>query len=703
MAMNGSLNVICTTATGTENYADGICADGAGSEITITGLTDMVAKGQQNASAIGALSGAKVTVEGSGAINVTAAEKVGSAIYGQYENSETKVTGITDINVNVGTNGSGIISTDMGAVLVKLQGNINVVAGQSAKAIVVGDFSSANKYKKDDPSTTTVIGIGTTPSTISAQGGTFSALLFLDNGGTINVENISGTEALTNENAFAIAAGEEGGTVNMTKTALGGNVIYDASNSVAGKANNLNVNIDAASLLIGQAKVKNNDSSKDAKININNAGWWTVTDNSAVSTLENNGIVELQPISGGYANLQAAVLKGNGNYRINTDLANNTGNTITVGNGNNAVVNLQVAYDPVYKTLDWNSITGNNYQVLTMNNGSLEVNSAPTDYGAYRFTPAIVNNGNNTWNINGFKRGASESTMTAADAKAVVNELWLMDTNSLSKRLGDLRLDTAGDDGVWARFQRNNSKLKGDRLAQLNANLFQAGYDKKFSRKNGSTYWGLAVDHIDGKGSYERGGGDVKATSVALYNTWLGDSGHYYDIVLRQGHYSNDYKLIDISNNTSEADYGTNATTLSGEYGYRKHLKNGTYIEPQAEMIYGHLSGSDYTAAATGTKYQVHTDAANHFIARLGIAAGRETKHGNYYAKASYYHDFAGGGSISFDGYDYERDTANNWAELTLGGDVKLGRNCRAYGEISKYFGDVRNSLNYDIGVRWNF
>ncbi len=156
--------------------------------------------------------------------------------------------------------------------------------------------------------------------------------------------------------------------------------------------------------------------------------------------------------------MQATVLKGNGNYRITTDLANNTGNTITVGTGSNAVVNLQVAYDPVYKTLDWNSITGNNYQVLTMNNGSLEVNSAPTDYGAYRFTPTIVNNGNNTWNINGFKRGASESTMTAADAKAVVNELWLMDTNSLSKRLGDLRMDTAGDDGVWARFQRNNSK-----------------------------------------------------------------------------------------------------------------------------------------------------------------------------------------------------------------------------------------------------
>ena len=27
----------------------------------------------------------------------------------------------------------------------------------------------------------------------------------------------------------------------------------------------------------------------------------------------------------------------------------------------------------------------------------------------------------------------------------------------------------------------------------------------------------------------------------------------------------------------------------------------------------------------------------------------------------------------------------------------------RAYGEIAKYFGDLKNSLNYDIGVRWSF
>ena len=36
---------------------------------------------------------------------------------------------------------------------------------------------------------------------------------------------------------------------------------------------------------------------------------------------------------------------------------------------------------------------------------------------------------------------------------------------------------------------------------------------------------------------------------------------------------------------TTHTDFGMNVTTLSGEYVYRKHLKNGVYIEPQAERL----------------------------------------------------------------------------------------------------------------------
>ena len=700
IAMNGSLTVKLDPASTISNGADGICADGAGAGIVISGLTDLAATSKSHASAIGALNGGKVKVETSGTIDVTATEEVGAAIYGQYKDSAVTVTGLKDIKVRAGTFGIGVQATDRGTALVELSGNMDIVAEQSARAIIAGSFSASNKYKDDYPSITTVIGVGTNPSTISAQGGTYSALLYLDNGGTINVENIMGAEDVDDSTAFAIAAAEEGGIVNMVKTSLSGNVEFDATDSVAGATNELNINIDEDSLLAGATKVINDDSSKNAAININNQGVWGITDNSTLGTLTNNGQVTFVDTKSTPLVLKADTLAGSGLYIINTDLANQSGDTIVAGTSKNANIKIQVISDPVYYTKDWNSVAQKGYQVLSISSGSASVEGEPMDIGAYRVTPNVVSNGTTGWDINGFNVGPSANTMTAADARAVVNEAWLMDTNSLAKRLGDLRLGDTGDDGVWARFQRNNSKMKGDRQAKLNANLFQVGYDRAFSRKDGKSYVGIAVDRIDGNGSYDSGSGDVKATSVALYNTWLGDTGHYYDIVLRQGHYSNDYKMIDLAGMLSKADYGTNATTLSGEYGYRKALKNGAYLEPQAEIIYGHLTGSDYTTSEGGV---VNADATNHFITRLGIAAGRQSTWGNYYARASYYHDFAGGGGISFDGYSYERDAAKNWAEITLGGDVKLGKNWKVYGEIAKYFGDIKNSLNYDIGIRWSF
>ena len=539
------------TAIGVK-WAEGI--DGRdGGYVKVSDVKNIKVESNTEATGICAVNGGHAEVSGA---QTTLNVKSAAIAYGilstetntqLQKNSAVTVTGLKDIKVKGGTFAIGVQATDRGTALVELNGDMDIAADQSARAIVAGSFSASNKYKDDYPSTTTVIGVGTNPSTISAKGGTYSALLYLDNGGTINVENIIGSEDLDNTTAFAVAAAEEGGIVNMTKTNLAGNVNFDAADSIPGVTNELNINIDKDSFLVGGAKVINDDGSKNAAININNQGIWGITDNSTLGTLTNNGKVTFVDTKSTPLVLKADTLAGSGFYCINTDLANQSGDTIVAGTSNNAHIKIQVISDPVYDSQDWNSVAQRGYQVLSISSGSTNVEGAPLDIGAYRVTPNVISNGTTSWNISGFNVGPSENTMTAADARAVINEAWLMDTNSLSKRLGDLRVGDTGDDGVWARFQRSNNKVKGDRQAKLNANLFQVGYDKSFKRKDGKMYVGIAVDHIDGTGSYENGGGDVKVTSVALYNTWMGDKGHYYDIVLRQGHYSNDYSLTDLS------------------------------------------------------------------------------------------------------------------------------------------------------------
>ena len=238
------------------------------------------------------------------------------------------------------------------------------------------------------------------------------------------------------------------------------------------------------------------------------------------------------------------------------------------------------------------------------------------------------------------------------------------------------------------------------RTARLQSNLFQGGYDKVLGTPDGVMYWGAAVDYADGKTVYERGNGTNKSVSVALYNSYVGDDGHYYDLVLRQGHYYTTYGLTDLSGTHSSADYGTLGTTLSGEYGYRKALRDGAYVEPQIELILGHIGSADYV---TSQGWPVYVSGTNHIITRVGLAGGIRGDRGGAYAKMSIYHDFAGSTAVDFGSGHYERDGAKTWLAFTLGGDYKLGKNTRLYGECTKYAGDISNKMNFNAGIRFTF
>ena len=124
------------------------------------------------------------------------------------------------------------------------------------------------------------------------------------------------------------------------------------------------------------------------------------------------------------------------------------------------------------------------------------------------------------------------------------------------------------------------------------------------------------------------------------------------------------------------------------------------YLEPQAEIILGHLSSSDYI---TSSNWPVHINSQKHFITRLGVALGKANSRGNYYARASYFHDFGGAGSLSFDGYGYSNVALRDWVELTVGGDILISKRMRFYGEVTKYLGDLTNNVNFNAGLRWTF
>ena len=447
-------------------------------------------------------------------------------------------------------------------------------------------------------------------------------------------------------------------------------------------------------------------------------GTTSSTVNVSVGTVNaNNGNIVLGTGTGANASavgnvLTIATLNGSANFIVNTDIANGNSDKIIITSATNSTANsLKINYDPSYAVSGSSTTSQSNNINIISAPLSVKFTAATTDWGAIRFTPSLTQNADGNWYLttgisNGTDNGtsdtsASENTMTAADSHQIIDDAWFTTVNSLSKRLGDLRLGkNDSDNGIWARYMRATNRAGRGRKAELNGNLMQFGYDRNFAVHNGTGYLGIVVDNLNGGSVYETGSGTAKATSVALYNTWLGKRGHYYDVILRQGHFSNDYVLTDLSGTYSKAAYGINATTLSGEYGYRKSLKHGMYLEPEGEIIYGHLTGTDYT---TSLGWPVHLSTANHFLTRIGLAMGQESSRGSWYGKVSYYHDFGSSGTTTFADYGYSRKTLRDWVEITLGGDVKLSKSMNLYGEATKYLGDLTNNINFNAGLRWNF
>ena len=275
---------------------------------------------------------------------------------------------------------------------------------------------------------------------------------------------------------------------------------------------------------------------------------------------------------------------------------------------------------------------------------------------------------------------------------------WRQEESTLSQRLGELR-ESDGGQGIWVRMSRGEFEYDGEYKNQYN--FFQMGYDWAA----GSWHYGAAVSHNDGQTTYTHGDGENRSTSLSLYGTWLGDKGHYADIVLKQGRLSNDFDIYTEAGHTS-GDYDAWGTSLSGEYGMKVDLDGGWYVTPQAQLTLMRIGGEDYT---TNNGIKVNQDSLESAVGRVGFEVGKRiSDSGSIYAKASLLHDFAGSADtyLSYKGLtnSYHQDIGDTWCEAGIGFNYKTSENSYVYADVVKTFGgDVETPWQWNAGMRWTF
>lgn len=284
---------------------------------------------------------------------------------------------------------------------------------------------------------------------------------------------------------------------------------------------------------------------------------------------------------------------------------------------------------------------------------------------------------------------------------------WRDEYNNLQKRLGDLRMSTE-ENGLWARtFHGKEESGKYGLNNQYNA--FQIGYDKQLLQDDGSKWFiGAAVTSYDGKTNYaKQGKADNNSIGLALYGSYLGEKGHYFDVVARHSRLKSELTSYAAgTGNKITGDYHNWGSSLSVEYGRRISMKHDFYLQPEAELTYGTTSSASYSLS-DGSR--VKQDGISSLTARAGLTVGKEFKNSNIFASISAVHDFGDDNVFSITdkyGKTY-KDISNlkdSWYELSVGGNVKFNNNTYVYADLEKTFGgDIQTKWRYNFGVRYSF
>lgn len=277
----------------------------------------------------------------------------------------------------------------------------------------------------------------------------------------------------------------------------------------------------------------------------------------------------------------------------------------------------------------------------------------------------------------------------------------------LNKRLGEVRY-IDGDEGMWVRLRHDRIGQQGE-FRSLNT-MYQLGYDKLDNKDNrGERHIGAAIDYMDGSTSYSDiyGEGETKRWGFWMYDTWLGNKGHYADYIVKFGHLQNEFDLRDKdSGEKVTGDYDNNVFSISAEYGRKKDMGNNWYIEPQVQLQLARVTDAEY-ATSQGTN--VYVDGINSLIGRAGFRLGRDVDEiSTIYVKADVLHEFLGdqrivAGDVT-GALDKTYENSGTWYDVGFGFATAVGHNSYAYLDFEKSFGsDNDETYQINAGLQWSF
>ena len=490
-------------------------------------------------------------------------------------------------------------------------------------------------------------------------------------------------------------------------------------------------------------------SSGSVNLTLGNNATWSVTEQSWATTVNTDkSIIDLTNGNKKNYAVHIGTLKGKAKFIVNldpnTDAVENNGNMIYVYNGTEAKdLNLQINNEREVLTglangeklrfatvanaghgfgdtyvargrgvinsgfsIEYEKYNTNNEKENDKYNGGTDFDKTKpgSDY-----VDGIYGNGENIYLVRDTSKDAGKSdsgatiiNMSRANYK---NAIYM---DRLNKRMGEMRyVNSEEEQGLWVRLRHDRIGQNGD-FRSMNT-MYEVGYDVKQPTDNGEHRIGMAIDYMRGSTTYDdiMGKGETKRYGLWLYDTWLGEKGHYTDYIVKWGHLSNDFDIRDkdsLENITG--DYSNNVFSVSAEYGKKNDMGNNWYFEPQAQLQLARVTGADYVTTQ-GSK--VNVDGINSLIGRAGFRIGRDMdENSTVYLKADLLHEFMGDQTVTAaDATGTLREEFENkgtWYDVGFGFATKMSKNSYAFMDFEKSFGnDNDETYQINAGMQWTF
>ena len=685
----------------------------------------------------------------------TNTDKDTAAVYAE-NGANTKTT----VNLKADNGVVNVLSGNKGLWASGKGGTINVDGAVNINANYFAD-ESATRSAGEDVHLAVVAGVKSPEEGQNGKGlvdinlkGDVTSSIYGDivgaRGGKVKIKRESGNGALV-VNGDVLAG--NGGTVrlDMGKNGMLTGRIDDYMDASAGHGN---------SFFAPQFSYEIKDSGK-VDLKLGDGSRWNVDGQSWVTTINagKNTVIDLTGAATDRNTtahaLTIGTLNGDANFRMNLDgfdKANSDMLYIKNSNGEyNVILDDAVTSEEIgetglrFATIDNNDVNFKN--VVVYNAGAFDVKYkvGKDDYENHNENN-IYNGGKEfdevkpgTVAVDKFFKGEESTINKLADSESTLTNYKIVDVHSrelnntgktivgmsranysnaiymdrLNKRLGEARyINGEEDQGMWVRIRHD--RIGKDNAFRSQNTMYELGYDEKQECDNGERRVGFAVDYMHGDTSYSNisGKGEIDRYGLWLYDTWMGDKGHYADYVAKWGHLKNDFGIYAAGvKDKITGDYSNNVFSISAEYGRKKDIGNDWYIEPQAQLQLARVTGADYV---TNQNTKVSVDGINSLIGRAGFRLGKdcgEEKQSTVYLKADVLHEFLGDQDISLkdktsDGnwstLSYENE--GTWYDVGFGFATQLSKASYAFMDFEKSFGhDNDETYQINAGVQWSF